>query len=204
RCPRGHGLGLSLEDEGLERPVLDRLLRLAIGGLTHDHVAWLTRRLKAGGDIHGVTDDRVTVADRAGDDLARVHADAQRKADLMRGAELLVDLGHRFLHTKPCSDGPLGVVLVGDRSTEERHYVVADVFVHRAAVALDLLPQPAETEVNEALQRLGIHLLGNRRVAGEVREENRYAPPLFRRGCLFRSRRGSGRRSAGLERRATG
>ena len=95
------------------------------------------RGLEPRGDVHGVADDRVAVADRAGEHLARVHAHAQREVDAV--GEARVDLRHRVLHAEPGAHGALGVVLVRDRRAEDRHHVVADVLVDRAAVALDLL-----------------------------------------------------------------
>ena len=50
-----------------------------------------------------------------------------------------VDLLHRGLHRQAGAHGALRVVLVGDRGAEDRHHVVADVLVHPAAVAHDLL-----------------------------------------------------------------
>ena len=116
-------------------------------------------------------------------------------------AELLVDLGHRVLHAERRADRPLGVVLVRDRGAEDRHHVVADVLVDGAAVALHLLPEPAQAAVDQALDRLGVHALRDGRVAGEVGEQDGDLAPLLgqlRRGGHGRSlRRGRGGAAAG-------
>ena len=105
----------------------------------------------------------------------------------------LVDLLHRGLHREAGADGALGVVLVGDRSAEHAHHVVADVLVDRPAVALDLLAEPAQRAVDERLHRLRVEALGDGRVAGEVGEQDRRLAPLLRKLLVGRGRAAAAR-----------
>ena len=96
------------------------------------------------------------------------------------GRPSLISL-HRLLHREPGADGALGVVLVGDRRAEDGHHVVADVLVDPAAEADHLLAELAQGAVEHRLDGLGVHPLGDGRVAGEVGEEDRDLAPLLRR-----------------------
>jgi hypothetical protein len=181
RLPRSHGLGLPFESERLECLVLDRLLRRAVSALADGDAARPCRRLKSRRNVDGISDDGVALANLTGDDLTGVDAYPQGKADPVRSPELLVDLFHCALHAEGRSHGTLGIVLVGDGGAEDRHHVVADVLVHPAAVVLDFLPQTPKRPVDQALDRLGIHALRDRGVAGEVGEQNGDLPPLLRK-----------------------
>ena len=202
RLPRRNGLGLALEAQRLELPILDRLARGAEGPLPHRHAPRPGRGLEPGGNVHRVADHRVSVADRACHDLAGVHPDAEREVHLERAGEALVDLAHRLLHTERRAHGALGVVLVGDRGAEDRHHVVADVLVDGAAVTVHLLTEPAQRPVDEALHGLRIHALRDRRVARQVRKHDRHLTALLgkvdRRAWWRRRRRWRCQR-AGLE-----
>ena len=103
------------------------------------------------------------------------------------------------LHRQAGANGALGVVLVGDRRAEDRHHVVADVLVDPAAVADDLLAEAAQRAVDHGLDGLGIHPLGDRRVAGEVGEDHGRLAALLRRrgGHAARREVGPGVRSGG-------
>src|SRR5439155_1063691 len=82
------------------------------------------------------------VTHRAGQDLAGVDAHAQSELRVIRKAP--VHLLHRGLHPERGAHRALLVVLVGQRCTEHRHHVVADVLVHRSAEALHLRAQPMQ------------------------------------------------------------
>ena len=112
----------------------------------------------------------------------------------------LVDLVHRALHAERRAHRALGVVLVRDRRAEQRHHVVADVLVHGAAVALDLLPEPPQRAVHERLHGLGVEALGHGRVAGQIGEQHGHAAALLRQGGLDGSR--ARRRAGGHVQRA--
>ena len=182
---RGDGLGLALEVQRLERVVGDRRRGGAARAVAHGDAARLPGRLQACGDVDGVADDRVALPDRARQHLAGVDADPQLEGDVVEVAlELGVDLAHRLLHAEGGANGALGVVLVRHRRPEDRHDVVADVLVDLAAEALDLLAQAPQAAVDERLDRLGIHALGDRGVAGEVGEQDGDLAALLGGRCL--------------------
>ena len=203
RLPGGHALGLALELEGLERPVVDGFASRPVGALSDGHAAGASGRLQPGRDVDRISHYRVGVTNRTGHDLACVHSHTQREAHPMSGIKLLVHLLHRILHTERRAPGPLGVVLGSNGGAEQGHHVVPYVFVHRAPVALDLLPQPAQAATDKALDRFGVHALCHRRVAGEIGEHHGHLPPLLGR-WLRRGRNRLRRRGRRVECRSAG
>ncbi len=77
------------------------------------------------------------------------------------------------MHRNGRADRALGIVLVCDRSAEDRHDGVADVLVDRPAVALDLVRERAEERRQDPPEVLGVEALGERRGAGDVGEQHR-------------------------------
>ena len=84
----------------------------------------------------------------------------------------------RLLHPQGGPDGPLGVVLVGDRRAEQGDDGVADDLVDPAAEGIDVGDEPLEAAVDQVLDLLRVHRLGQRGVPDEVREEDRHDPTL--------------------------
>ena len=70
------------------------------------------------------------------------------------------------------ADGALRVVLVRHRRAEDGHHRVADELLHRAAEALELVAQPGVVGTEQRPHLLRIHLLGARREADEIGEED--------------------------------
>ena len=76
---------------------------------------------------------------------------------------------------------------------EHRHHRVADELLHRAAEALELVAQARVVGPQQRAHLLGIHLLGARREADEVGEEDGDDLALLEpRLLLGRERRGAG------------
>ena len=84
----------------------------------------------------------------------------------------------RLLHAQRGPHGPLGVVLVGDRRTEQGDDGVADDLVDPAAEGVDVGHEPLEAVVDQVLHLLGVAGLGQRREADEVGEQDRDDPTL--------------------------
>ena len=189
RLEGGDGLRLALQRQRLEPLVLDRLASRPVCPLADRDGSGLGGGLEASRDVDGVADDGVSVADCARDHLAGVDADPQSKAHPVGQAEALVQLGHRLLHAEAGADRALGVVLVRDWRAEDGHHVVADVLVDSAAVAVDLLAEAAQAAVDEALHRLRVHALGDRRVSGEVGEDDGDLAALLGQGLRLEARR---------------
>jgi threonine/homoserine/homoserine lactone efflux protein len=110
--------------------------------------------------------------------LVDAHAQAELEAEL--GGDAPVELDHRRLHAGGRPDRALGVILVGDRSAEHGHHVVADELVHPAAVLLHLAREPGQAALDERLDRLVVQALRHGRVSGHVGEQHRDQPPLLR------------------------
>ena len=197
--PGGHGLGLALQRKRGELLVAHGGHRGPHRALADGHAAGPRRALQPSGHVDGVAGDRVAGAHGARHHLAGVHAHAQ--VEVHAGREALVDLPHGGLHAEAGPHGALGVVLVRDGRAEDGHHVVADVLVHGAAVALDLLAEPHQGAVHERLDGLGVHALGHRGVAGEVCEEDGHLAPFLGR-LLDRPRDRGTRRGDLVELRA--
>ena len=80
------------------------------------------------------------------------------------------------------ADGALGIVLVRDRRAEEGHHRVADELLDRAAVPLELAAEPLAVRREQRAHVLRVELLGPRREADEVGEEDRDDLPLLAPG----------------------
>ena len=80
------------------------------------------------------------------------------------------------------ADGALGVVLVGGRRAPDGHHGVADELLDRAAVALDDLARQLEVACQQLADVLRVAVLGERREADEVGEQDRDEPPFSDRG----------------------
>ena len=102
----------------------------------------------------------------------------------MRSSSAL-DLGRvarqRVLHPQRGAHGPLGVVLVGDRRAEQGDDGVAEQLVDAAAEQLDVGHEALEARLHQALHPLGVEVLGERRVADEVGEQDGDDAPLLER-----------------------
>ena len=96
---------------------------------------------------------------------------------------------HRVDQLEAGPDGTLGVVLVGDRRAPDRHHRVADELLDGAAVAADDVAGEVEVARQELPRLLRVALLGERREADEVGEQDRHEAPL---GDRRRRRRGAG------------
>ncbi len=86
------------------------------------------------------------------------------------GDELRVSKG--ISQMKSCVAGALGVVLVRNRRTEERHDAVAGVLVDRALEAVHTLGKHLEEPIQDRMPRLEIDLLGKGHRALHVGEEH--------------------------------
>ena len=136
--PGGHRLLLALQAKRLEPLEGDRLAAGAVGRLADRDGVGPARGLEARRHVDRVAHHGVAVADRSRHHLAGVDADAEREAHAELLAALAVRVLHRLLHGEAGPHGALGIVLVGDRSAEDAHHVVADELVDRSAEALDL------------------------------------------------------------------
>jgi hypothetical protein len=99
----------------------------------------------------------------------------QRLAGVDGDAELKVGLlfAHPVADRERGAHRSLGIVLVRDRSAEERDDRVADELLHGAAVALELRAQPLVVRRQQCAHVLRVHLLGARGEPDEVGEQHR-------------------------------
>ena len=92
------------------------------------------------------------------------------------------------------ADRSLGVVFVGDRRAPDRHHRVADELLDGSPVAADHVAGKVEVAGQELPGVLGVALLGERREADQIGEQDGDEPAFGDR------RRGRGRRCCGDER----
>ena len=134
----------------------------------------LGRRLDPGGGIDQVAGNHAVALRAQGHRrLAGQHARARCQAGcVFRDRRDEVEGGPH---------GPLGVVLVRDRCSPDRHDRVADELLHRSAVERDEPLAGLEVAGEELTRVLGIAIFGRSREADQVGEEHRDQPALRRR-----------------------
>ena len=174
--PDGDRLRLPLR---LYRPrllVVDDVSRGAIRRLVGEDAVDRRGALQAGRGVH---------------DVARGHALALGGARIERDEdfagrdpdpELEAVLDGELADREGCADRPFGIVLVRDRSAEERHHRVADELLDRAAVVLELRADPGVVGAQDRLDVLRVERLRLRGEPDEVAEEHAHdlalaAPP---------------------------
>ena len=180
RLPHGERLRLPLRLDRLVRLVVEDARGRAVRGLADEHPVRRRRGLDARGRVHHVARDH---PDARGRRLER----HQRRARVDPDPELHVVPSARPLadgERRP--DGALGVVLVGDRSAEDRHHGVADELVHDAAVLLEPGAQLAVVGREETAHVLRVQGLRALREPDEVGEEDRDHATLLARGRVGR------------------
>ena len=132
--------------------------------------------LHAGGQVGRLPNGRVVHVqvgtDGADDHLARVEPHADLEGHPLRAEHTLRVLRHRLLHPERRVARPHGVVLVGERRSEERHDPIAHHLVDRALVAVDGLHHPFEDRVEELPGLLGVPVREQLHRALEVGEEH--------------------------------
>ena len=155
---RLHRLGLAVANGVSGRSIRD---------LAHEHPVDWSSRLHARRRVDDVPrDERLAFGCarlEADDSLTRVHCDPHLQVRL---------LGHPVADAESCADGALRVVLVRHGCTEDGHHGVADELLDRSSVTLELRAQASVIRREQAAHVLGIHLLGARRKADEVAEED--------------------------------
>jgi hypothetical protein len=177
RVPHADRVALALRHHGRRVVELDRPLGRPASRLVDKDAAGRCGRLQAGGGVDAVAGGRVL----ASLDL-RVEGD-QRLAGGDADVDLQVAVGGKVLTDRQRGPyGPLGVVLVGDRRTEDRHHRVAHELRDRAAVPLEDRAQAGMVRLQEPLHVLGIHSLGPRREPHEVGEQHVTTLRSWRRG----------------------
>src|SRR4029079_8502589 len=95
-------------------------------------------------------------------------------------------LGEDLLHPNGTAKRSLGVVLVSDRSPKDHEDRVADELLDRAVVPEGLLGEVFKYPGDEHLQLLRVEVLGERREAHEVGEQDRHQTALLMRARVQR------------------
>jgi hypothetical protein len=160
-----NALSLSLHGDHRRLVELERPANRLDGPLADDDLAGRGALLQAGADVDCVSgDERASLARRADDDAARVHADTE--------LELLAEeRAEPALHRQRGVESALGVILLGDRRAERRHDRVADELLDRPTGLLDLLGHGVVEPDQQGTRPLRI-LLAELRRPDEVGEEH--------------------------------
>ena len=121
--------------------------------------------------LSGVVHAKV-VADLAHHDLARVQADARGEVEAVLALHFARLLGKIVPELQRRIARALGMVLVGDGRTEERHHAVAGVLIDGSLEAVDSVRQHLKEAVHDLVPDLGID--GTREGDGSlhIREED--------------------------------
>ena len=180
RAPRGDRSGLALRCHRLGRLVLDRCARGQVRLRADDDFADRCVLLQPRRGVHDVACDHRLAVRRPRrerhDRVARVHRAADAELEL-RGVR--VEGRDGVTNRKRRADSPFGIVPVRGRSAEDRHHGVADELLHDAAERLELVPHRGVVRSKDRAHVLRIELLGARREADEVDEDDADDPPLL-------------------------
>ena len=153
-----------------DRPVADELLGGLVSDGTDEDCARLGCGLEPRRRIHDVAHRRVVVAGRhcADEHLAGVDPDAEPDADTVVDIETTDGL----LHAQRRTHRPLGVVLMGDRRTEQGHDRIANDLVDPSTERGDVVGESGETAVDQVLDLFGIAVLREAGEPDDVGEEH--------------------------------
>ena len=181
------GSALPLSGSVAERPRVEVALHQPMRRLRDHDPPGLGGLLEPGRDVRRVAHGRVVhaevVADRADDHEARVQPLADLEGDAAprwRSSGLV----ERRSDPQGSVDRALSMILVRDRSTEQRHDAVTKELVHGALVAVDLGEHQLEDPGHEAMDFFGIQPLGQRRETRDVDEQDGDLLPLPFKGAL--------------------
>ena len=156
RLPGLDGLRLAFRLHGLGLAVVDRVARRAPRRLADEDAVDRCVRLEPGGGVDDVPGHHALalLGPRAKRDerLPGVDADAELELGLL--------VEDPVADRERGADGALRVVLVRHRRAEHGHHGVADELLHRAAEALELVPQAGVVRTEQRAHLLRIHLLG--------------------------------------------
>ena len=180
-APRRHGLCFSLQGQLADRFEFERVVRERLRQLAHICLAGRGGRLEPLREDHGIAEHGVVhaclTAEDAGDTVARVDADMQRELGLI--GQLAAEPLHFRVHLERDDQGTRSVVLVRDRSPEEREESIACKFVHVPLVTGNDPALPGDHGVDYLQELLRVETISERRKAGDVGKESGDQTPLF-------------------------
>ena len=138
-------------------------------------------RLQSRRGVDRVAHDAVLrgCAHRAGHDHPRVDADPKPQLDPELSLHARRMLGKDALHAEGAAKGALGIVLMGDRCTEDHEDRVADELLDRAIVTKGFLSKVLEDPRDQQLELLRVQIVRESREPHEVGEEDVDEPPLL-------------------------
>ncbi len=170
RLPHAHGLLAASElDVVVDRETQRRRTQIT-RGVTHHDGARRRQLLEAGGGVDHVAHRReVGAGHRAHHHFAGVHTDSHPERV---GRVPFPEVPERGLHRQRRPDGSVGIVLVGDGRTEQRHHRVSEQLVDHPTVGLDVGHEQGKRGVDQALHLFGIAILGERCEPDDVGEHD--------------------------------
>jgi hypothetical protein len=141
---------------------------------THDDLTRAGELDQPSRHVHSVAEhDRLPRPRAAGHHLTGVAGDLDVDLGPPLASETLVQAGERSADLERGSDGAPGVVLVELRHAEHPHDRIADELANGRAVARQDLRDMIEVVGEDAVDRLGVPLLGHRGRAHDVHEQHR-------------------------------
>ena len=171
-----HGNACALETLLPTVEEVEEARREARGLLGHRDAARWRQLQHPGGEpddvtLRGVVHAQV-VADSPHDDLARIEAHPHREIEPALAPHVFGERPELARQFESGRTGALGVVLVGDWGTEERHDAVAGVLVDGPFVPVDAVREDPEQAIEEAMPFLDIDALRELHRAHDVDEED--------------------------------
>ena len=134
-------------------------------------------RLADGAIVHGQV-----IADPAHDHLTGVQPDADPERNSVLSPNLVAIGGDGFLHPQGRVTRPHGVVLVGDRRSEERHDAIAHHLIDRAFVVMDGVHHALDHGIENLSRFLGVAADEQLHRPLQIREQNSHLLALALEG----------------------
>ncbi|HEY7451355.1 MAG TPA: hypothetical protein VIA02_02410 [Candidatus Limnocylindria bacterium] len=171
RPPRWDGCALALEELVTCLLEHDAGGRRSLGGFPDQDCSRRSHGLESGGRVDEVPSHHALIGRGQGD--GRFAGE-----DPGPGLDARAHGSHRLDQVHSGANGPLCVVLVGDRDAPYSHDRVADELLDRAAISLDHLACRIEVGAERLAHLFGIPVLRERREAHQVSEQDRHDTTL--------------------------
>jgi hypothetical protein len=173
----GSGASLSFEREIPALTVPNAMFGQPHGFGPNQDLSGIRSRLNAGGSVDGVARHGDILPARgipgAGYYLSCVDADSNTRLDPPLHPGACHNGLDCFLHAQATEYSPLGIILMGDGSPEQREHRIARILLDRAPIPLDLTAHSLEVFRLDVAKLLGIESLRERSEAHQVAEQGR-------------------------------
>jgi hypothetical protein len=158
-------------------------------GLPADHdLSWLCQAHEPGREVGRVAHGRVVHAEVSANGAhhhdAGVEAHPYTEFHTVRATDVLLKRLQALADPQRGAERSVGMVLVGDGGSEERHDAVTEKLIDVAFVAVNCLQHDLERPVHNRVDVFGVQFFGDRREAAHIHEHHGDVLALALHGAL--------------------